>query len=299
MNKLEAMKVFVRVADLASFTQAADQLGLPKASVSEAIKQLENLFGVRLLQRTTRKVQMTHDGSLCYERCKNVLEEVDELEGLFQRGAEDIEGRLRVDMPLGVADHIVIPRLPEFLQAHPKLEIDICSTDRRVDLIQEGFDCVLRIGILTDSTLVARPLGTFELLNCASPDYLARFGTPRKLADLARHQLVHYVTTPGGKSAGFEYFDGQQTNFIPMAGPATVNNSDAYRSACLAGLGVVQIPRVGNQSLIDAGRLVEVLPKHRALPMPVSLLLPNRRHLPKRVLVFMAWLKEVMAPNLS
>jgi len=152
---------------------------------------------------------------------------------------------------------------------------------------------------LTDSTLVARPLGTFELLNCASPDYLARFGTPRKLADLARHQLVHYVTTPGGKSAGFEYFDGQQTNFIPMAGPATVNNSDAYRSACLAGLGVVQIPRVGNQSLIDAGRLVEVLPKHRALPMPVSLLLPNRRHLPKRVLVFMAWLKEVMAPNLS
>lgn len=299
MNKLEAMKIFVRVADLASFTQAADQLGLPKASVSEGIKQLENLFGVRLLQRTTRKVQMTHDGSLCYERCKNVLEEMDELEGLFQRGDEDLEGRLRVDMPLGIADHIVIPRLPEFLQSHPKLEIDIGSSDRRVDLIREGFDCVLRIGTLTDSSLVARPLGKFALVNCASPDYLARCGTPRKLADLARHQLVHYVTVPGGKCQGFEYFDGAQTCFIPMDGPVTVNNSAAYRSACLAGLGLVQIPRVGNLPLFETGRLVEVLPRHRPLPMPVSLLVPNRRHLPKRVQVFMAWLSAVMAPYLA
>ncbi|GAB2179913.1 LysR family transcriptional regulator [Denitratisoma sp. agr-D3] len=299
MNKLEAMKVFVRVAELASFTQAADQLGLPKASVSEAIKQLENLFGTRLLQRTTRSVQTTHDGLLCYERCKSLLEEMDELEGLFQQGSETLEGRLRVDMPLGVADHIVIPRLPEFLQAHPRLEVAIGSTDRRVDLVQEGFDCVLRVGKLSDSTLVARPLGHFPMMNCASPDYLARHGVPRRLADLGKHQLVHYATAPGEKSPGFEYADGGETRFIPMSGQVTVNNSTAYRSACLAGLGLVQIPRVGNQGLIDDGLALEVLPKYRPLPMPVSLLVPNRRHLPKRVQAFMTWLQGVMAPHLA
>ena len=146
MNKLEAMQIFVRVAELSSFTQAADSLGLPKASISVAVKQTEAWLGARLLHRTTRKVQMTQDGQAFYERCKDVLADMDELQSMFQRGEEALGGRLRVDMPSGVARYQVLPRLDEFLQRHPRLELELSSTDRKVDIVREGFDCVLRVG---------------------------------------------------------------------------------------------------------------------------------------------------------
>lgn len=301
MNQLEAMQIYVRVAELASFTQTAESMGLPKASISTAVQQLESLLGTLLLHRTTRRVQMTQDGQAFYERCKDLLADVDELQGMFRLGEAALEGRLRVDMPLGVARNILVPRLPEFLRDHPRLEIELSSTDRRVDLVREGFDCVLRVGSLADSSLIARPLGHYRLINCASPAYLASNGMPQTLDDLARHQLVHYVPSLGAKSSGFEYVDalnGGETRSLPMAGAVTVNNSEAYQSACLAGLGIIQAPEVGLRSLIDAGHLVELLPQYRASPMPVSLLYANRRHLPKRVQVFMAWAAGIMQPYL-
>ena len=299
LSKPESMRIFVRVAELSSFTQAADHLGVPKASISTAVQQLERELGTQLLHRTTRKVQMTQDGRVFYERCKDLLADMEDLQAMFQRGTTAVSGRLRVDMPTGVAKNIIIPRLPEFLATYPSLEIELSSTDRRVDIVSEGFDCVLRVGSLSDSSLIARPLGRFRQVNCASPAYLARYGVPQSLDDLVAHRLIHYVPTLGGKSDGWEYFEGQERRTVSMGGALTVNNAEAYQSACLAGLGLIQVPESGVRLHIAEGRLVEVMPQYCAAPMQVSLVYANRRHLAKRVQLFMNWVAEVMQAHLE
>lgn len=295
MDTTESLQVFVRVAELGSFTRAADSLGTSKASVSAAVSQLEAALGTRLLQRTTRKVQMTQDGQSFYERSKQVLADIEELQTMFQGDAE-ISGRLRVDMPLGVARHIVLPQLPAFLEAHPQVKVELSSTDRRVDVVAEGFDCIVRVGRLDDSTLVARPLGHFRMLNCASPAYLERYGTPGSLQDLEQHRLVDYAPSLGARAALFEYLDGDEVRTLEMPAAVAVNNSDAYREACLAALGIIQAPESGLGELVAQGKLVDVLPEYRAAPMPVTLLYPNRRQVAKRARLFMLWLGEVMQP---
>jgi DNA-binding transcriptional LysR family regulator len=297
--RLDALTIFVRVAELSSFTQAADSLGLPKARVSTAVQQLEAQLGTRLLHRTTRRVQMTQDGQAFYERSRELLADADELQAMFQQGTQSLRGRLRVDMPTLVARDQVIPKLPGFLAMHPQLEVELSSTDRRVDLVREGFDCVLRVGPLQDSGLVARKLGELRQANCASPAYLAAHGTPRRLSDLSRHRLLHYVPTLGGRPDGFEYVEGGQVKRVAMDGVLTVNGTEAYQAACLAGLGLIQAPAAGLARLIGQGLLVEVLKKYQAPPLPVSLLYANRRHLPRRVQVFMDWLVETLQPYLG
>jgi DNA-binding transcriptional LysR family regulator len=261
------------------------------------------MLGTRLLHRTTRRVQMTHDGQAFYERSKDLLADFDELKTFFNSQQNQLRGRLRVDMPTAMARGLVIPKLPEFLQTHPQLEIELSSTDRRVDLVREGFDCVVRVGKLMDSSLVARAIGEYQLINCVSPSYIATYGTPESLEDLARHKLVHYVSVLGGKSDGFEYVDEltSTTKYIAMEGALIVNNADAYLSACLAGLGIIQVPENGATArpYLDRGELIEILPSYRSAPMPVSLLYANRRHLPKRVQAFMNWMIEILKPTLS
>lgn len=292
------MQVFARVAELGGFTKAADSLGLPKASVSTAIQQLEAQLGTQLLHRTTRKVQLTQDGSRFYERCKDVLADLDELGSMFQQAPQSLRGRLRVDMNSGVARH-VIPYLPAFIREHPQIQVELSCTDRRVDVVGEGFDCVVRVGTLNDSSLIARPLGYLQVLNCASPAYLAQYGVPQALEDLAHHKLIHYVTTLGQRPPGFEYMDGSTCCYAPMEGVLTVNSVEAYESGCLAGLGITQTPRAGIGHLLEAGRLVEVLPQYHAEPMLLSLLYAQRRNLSVRVQVFMAWLTEVLVAYLD
>jgi DNA-binding transcriptional LysR family regulator len=299
MNRLDAMQIFVRVAELSSFTRAAESLALPKASMSAAVQKLEKLVGARLLHRTTRRVQLTQDGRAFYERCKDLLADMDELQSMFQQSPQSLRGRLRVDMPSSAARDMVIPRLPEFLRAHPLLELELSSTDRKVDLVREGFDCVLRVGAVQDPNLVARPLGRFRMINCASPAYLARYGVPRTLEDLAHHQLVHYVPTLGARSTGWEYFDGTAYRNLNMPGAITVNNVEAYEAACLAGLGLVQVPAKGVAHHIEQGRLVEVLADFPSEPMPVALLYAHRRNLSQRLKVFMNWMAEILAPYLE
>lgn len=301
MDQIDTLRAFMQVAQLGSFTAAADVLGVPKASVSLAVQRLENQLGTRLLHRTTRRVQLTPDGQIFRERSLDLLADFDELQGLFRSEPERLRGPLRVDMPLGTAREVVLPNLPAFLRSHPELQVELSSTDRRVDLVREGFDCVMRIGTLSDSSLVARTLGHCRMVNCASPAYLAEAGTPQTLSDLAGHQLVHYLPTLGGRDPGFEYLDPAhpaQPCHLPMPGAVTVNNSDAYLHACLAGLGIIQVPRLGVQPLLAAGRLCEILPAHVAAPMPVSLLYANRRQQPRRVQVFMNWLAGLMRPRL-
>lgn len=300
MKTIEGLQIFVRVAELSSFTQAAEQLALPKARVSTAVQQLEGQLGTRLLHRTTRKVQLTQDGQAFYERCKDLLDDMDELQGMFQQqGPQSLRGRLRVDMPTLIARDQIIPRLPEFLAAHPQLSVEFSSTDRRVDVVREGFDCVLRVGPLADSGLVARPVGQLRQINCASPDYLAQHGTPKTLEDLASHRAIHYVPTLGAKPSGWEYVHEGRVRTLAMPSVLTVNSTEAYQSACVAGLGLIQAPAAGLASLLARGLLVEVMPQHRAPSLPVSLLYANRRNLPQRVQVFMAWVAETLAPYLD
>jgi DNA-binding transcriptional LysR family regulator len=299
MSPLDRMLIFTRVAELASFTQAADALGLPKASVSTAVQQLEAQLATRLLHRTTRRVQLTQDGQAYYERCKDLLADVDELQSMFQQVDGALRGRVRIDMSSGLARNVVVPRLPELLERHPDLTIELSSTERRVDVVREGFDCVLRTGAVLDTSLIARPLGHSPLVNCASPGYLQRYGTPQSLADLSQHRLVHFVNTLGARSTGFEAMVDGALVFTPMQGAITVNSAEAYLASCVAGLGLIQVPRLGVLDLLASGALVEVLPQHSAPAMALTLLYANRRNLPRRVRAMMDWLAEVVAAHLA
>ncbi|TYO70332.1 LysR family transcriptional regulator [Pseudomonas sp. CK-NBRI-02] len=299
MNKLELLRTFVRVSELSSFTLAGDSLGLPRSTVSEQIRALEHLLGTRLFNRTTRRVQATQDGMLLYERSKNLLSGMEEIEGLFRAHDVDLTGRLRIDLPTMMARQVIIPALPGFLDRYPRLEVEISCTDRRVDLLREGFDCVLRIGVLNDLDVVARPVGQLSMRNCVSPGYLARYGEPRSLQDLAEHRLVHYVGTLGARSPGFEYERNGQVHVQAMTGAVTVNNAEAYSAACLAGLGLIQVPAVGVANHLRSGALVCVLEGFQAQAMPVSLLYARQRHVPRRVQVFMNWLAQVLASQVD
>jgi DNA-binding transcriptional LysR family regulator len=261
MDKIHAMQLFIRVAELESFSRAADSLGLPKGSVSRQIQALENGLGTQLLHRTTRRVSLTQDGMVYYERAKDLLANLDELDGLFLLDPASISGRLRVDMPVGVARNLVIPRLPQFLQQYPGIELELSSSDRLVDVIREGFDCVVRVGTLKDSGLIARPLGKLSVINCASPDYLTRFGYPETLDDLASHAVVHYALNLGSRPQGFEYYDGESTHWVKTGGILTVNSTETYHASALAGLGIIQVPRVGARDALRAKKLLEILPQ--------------------------------------
>ena len=300
MSPFDRMHIFARVAELASFTQAAEALGIPKASASTAVQQLETQLGTRLLHRTTRRVQLTQDGQAYYERCKDLLADVDELQSMFQHAdGAGLKGRVRIDMSTGMARNVVVPRLPELLARHPGLEVELSSTERRVDVVREGFDCVLRTGAVVDSSLVARPLGLARLVNCASPAYLRAHGTPRSLADLPGHRLVHFVNTLGARAGGFEAVVDGALVLTPMQGALTVNNAEAYMAGCLAGLGLIQVPRLGVVDLLARGDLIEVLPQLAAPPMPLTLMYANRRNLPRRVRTVMDWLAQVVATHLE
>jgi DNA-binding transcriptional LysR family regulator len=296
--EINVLRMFVKVAELASFTRAAEHLGLSKARVSMAVRALETDVGSRLLQRSTRAVRLTPDGEEFVARARQLVTDADGLASLFQ-APSSLRGRVRVDMPQSLARSTFIPRLPELLAAHPHLEVQLSTTDRRVDVIREGFDCVLRVGQLEDSRLVARRLGEMPMMNCASPAYLKKYGTPRTLDDLRDHLVVHYSIRFGTDSPGFEYRDGNTYRERPMRSLITVNSTDSYRAACLAGLGIIQSPRVGLLPSVTAGELVEILPQHACQPLPISLVHAHGRNMPRHVRVVMSWIGEILKGQLD
>jgi DNA-binding transcriptional LysR family regulator len=295
---LESVRAFLKVAELGSFTQAALHLGLSKSRVSLLVRALERDLGVGLMQRSTRAVHLTADGEQFRPRARRLLAEADELGAMFQ-AQRALRGQIRADLPVRLAREFVIPRLPEFLAVHPELEVLLSTTDRRVDILRDGFDCVVRIGVQKDSGLATRRLGVLPMLNCASPAYLRRYGTPRSLGDLDAHSIVHYSLEFGADTASFEYREGTAYLERPMRSLVTVNNADAYLAACLAGLGIIQSPRLGLLPHLGSGALVEILPELSCAPMPVSLVHAHARNVPKRVRVFMTWLADLLAPQFA
>ena len=290
---LDALQIFVRVAELRSFTQAAQQLGMPKARASAHVRKLEAELGTQLLQRSTRVVRPTPEGEHLLKRAQGLLAEAEEISALFQTGRA-LRGRVRVELPVLIARDFVIPRVPELLARHPQLQLDICASDRLVAAVREGFDLVLRVGPVNEPGLVGRRIGEAPMMNCASPAYLRQYGTPRTLDDLRHHLVVHYATDP---VPVFEYFDGEKYQELPMRSAVTVDNFDVYEAACIAGLGLVQVPRSGLER--HANKLVEVLPEFVARPVPITLLHTHGRSVPRRVRAVMTWLMELLAPTVG
>jgi LysR family transcriptional regulator, regulator for bpeEF and oprC len=298
VDRIELFRVFARVVECANFTRAADTLGLPRSTVSAAVQELEGRMGARLLHRTTRSVSLTQDGAALYERCLRLIADVDETENLFRQSTVGPSGTLRVDVPGRIGRLVVAPALPAFLAAWPKIDIELGSTDRTVNFVEERIDCALRVGTLNDSSMIARPIGNLTLINVASPAYLARHGTPHSSADLATHLAVQYASPTSGRIAPWEWCDGDTTRTLAMPGRVTVNNAEAYIACCLAGLGLIQIPAYDVEAHVRAGELVEVLPTQRATPMPMTLLYQNRQHLSRRLQVFADWLEALLRERL-
>ncbi|MEJ8675626.1 LysR family transcriptional regulator [Chromobacterium amazonense] len=299
MDRIQAMQVFVTVVDAGSFTKAAQQLQLPRASVSSAVQQLEAQLGARLLHRTTRRVQLTLDGSGFYERCRQLLADFDEIEALFSQQGAGPRGKLRIDVPGPIGRQVLAPALPDFFRQYPDVQLELGVTDRPVDLIQEGVDCVIRVGFLSESRLVARRIGLMPQGNYASPDYLARHGLPLSPDDLDQHLAVTYASPASGKALGWEYQQQGEWRERPMRSCVSVNHVETYTACALAGLGLIQLPRYDAAQYVEAGRLVEVLADWPPQALPVSVLYPHRRHLSRRVQVFVEWAGALMREQLQ
>ena len=293
MDRFEAMQVFVKVAELASFTRAAEQLDLPRATVTHTIQQLEKHLGVRLLQRTTRHVSATPDGEAYLARCVRLLADLQETEDAFGGKAVRPSGKLRVDLQGTLATHFLLPHLGEFFARYPDIELDIGLGDRMVDLVREGIDCVLRAGEPRDSSMVGRRVALLEQVTCASAAYLEANGAPASTSDLARHRAVNYAGA-SGKPMPFDFIVDGEPRSLQLRGGVTVRQADAYVLCCQAGLGLIQLPRYHVEGALADGTLREVLAAFRPAPLPVSVLYPHSRQLSPRVRVFVDWVSERM-----
>lgn len=299
MDRIDHLRIFLRIAESGSFSQAADQLGLPRATASLAMQQLERRLGARLLHRTTRKVSLTLDGEALLDRAATLIADMDDLENQFRPNADAITGRLKIDVPSRIARRLIAPRLQEFLERYPGVDIDLGSTDQTIDLVQEGVDCALRMGSLVSSSLVARRLGEFELINCASPAYLAEYGEPQSPYDLGTHYVVDYLSPANGRAAPWEWLEHGELRTAAPAGRVSANNAETYIACALAGLGMIQIPAFDVQDHLLAGELVDIMPTARPGPMSVNFVYPHRRHLSLRLQAFSQWLEGLLAPHMT
>lgn len=299
MDKYSSMKIFVKIAELQSFTKAAEILNIPKATATTAVQELEYTAQVKLLNRTTRRVNLTTEGLSFFERCKDILSDVDEMESMFQVNNKNIKGKIRIDMTTVIARDIVVPKLPLFFKLYPDIEIELLGSDRKLDLIREGIDCSIRSESSNDTGLAEHFISTLEIINVAHPSYLKKFGTPKKIEDLKNHRLIQYVQSFGGKPQSFEYLDGEKIKEIKMKSIITVSSIDAYKAACLAGLGICQNPEPGIRDFLKKGKLIEILPNHRPQPMQLKIVYPQRRFLAKRVRAFIDWVDPVIKTYLN
>lgn len=295
---LDALRIFLKVAELSSLTKAGQHLGVSKSQVSRKIAALETELGGRLFHRTTRALRVTADGEALLPSAERIVREADEIEAMFRTG-QRLRGRVRIDLPVRLAARRILPRLPELLDRHPELELFVSTTDRIVNPVAEGFDCVVRVGTSPDSDLRQRRLGEMAMVNVVSRGYARRRGIPKTLSDLEEHLLVRYDSALSSDAAELEYVVDGEWRAAPMASSLTVTSSDAYEAACRAGLGIVQVPRVGVEDGLASRELVEVLPEYRCPPMPVSVLHTHGRHPPRRVRAVLRWIADVVRPHLD
>ncbi|WP_131196830.1 LysR family transcriptional regulator [Lichenihabitans psoromatis] len=296
MDRLTALGLFIRIVDRGSFSAAAADLGMSRPVATAAIKALEARLGRRLLQRSTRHVQTTVEGVAYYQRCVALLADFEDAE----RGANGaVAGMLRVDLVGHLARTIVLPALPDFLALHPALTIHLSETERFIDLVREGVDCVVRAGALIDSDMVVRRLGSMEEMTVASPAYLARHGIPASPETLAGHEMVGFVSSRTGQPLPLEFTRGAEVIEVLLPARVLVSGADTSAAAARLGLGLAQAPRYRFAADLASGALVEVLADYPPTPTPVSALYPSNRQLSPRVRVFVDWLVKTLGPHLT
>ena len=290
MDRFDAMRLFNRVVERKSFTLASQDLGVPRSTVTDVVKQLEERLGARLLQRTTRRVSPTLDGEAFYRRSLALVADLEEAENVFRDGKP--RGLLRVDVHGTLARHFVLPRLPEFLAQYPALELMMTEGDRLVDLVQEGVDCVVRVGVLQNSDLVARRLALLEEVTCASPAYLRQRGKPTSPERLEGHSMVGFRSSATGTLIPLEFTVDGALRMVSLPATLSLNGAESFVAAARLGLGLIQVPRYHIEEDLRRGRLVQVLRKFPPSPSPVSVLYPHSRQLSPRVRVFIEWLAK-------
>jgi len=297
MDRFDAMRVFSRVVERRSFTLAAEDTGLPRSTVTDAVKQLEARLGVRLLQRTTRHVSPTLDGEAYYQRCLRILSDIEDAEGAFA-GAKP-KGLLRVDVHGTLARHFVLPNLPSFLETYPEIEFQMTEGDRFVDLIREGIDCVLRVGTLQDSDMIGRRVAMLEEVTLAAPAYVERHGMPMHPDALDGHRMVGFRSSATGGLLPLEFEAGGTLREIALPATISVNAAESYFAAAKLGLGLIQVPRYHAEDALEKGQLLHILKDFPPTRTPVSMLYPRSRQLSPRVRVFIDWLVKVFAGQIG
>lgn len=294
MDRFMALKLFVRIADAGSFAKAADHLDLPRSTASKLIRDLEQHLGAKLIQRTTRTVSITAEGARYYERATRLLAELDDMDSAISKMPAKPVGRLRVDVGSVLANLVIIPRLPEFRRLYPGIELHLGVSDRRVDLISEGVDCVIRGGDLPDTSLISRRLCDIDFVTCASPSYLKEYGTPQIPMDLENgHIIASYFFAQTGKIYPPSYQNGTDRYEVSYASAMLFNDSIAHLNAVLAGVGIGQILRIAAQPHLDNGSLVPLFKEFAGPRHEMHIIYPSSRHLNARLRVFVDWIVDV------
>ncbi|WP_337267561.1 LysR family transcriptional regulator [Oryzifoliimicrobium ureilyticus] len=296
MDQLSAMRAFLRVVETGNFTRAATTLGLPKATVTNLIQGLEAHLSTKLLNRTTRRVMVTTDGALYYERAAQIVSEVDELDASLSNSQSLPSGRLRVEMSSVMAELILIPALGDFYEKYPDIHIDLGVGDRTVDYLAENVDCALRGGAPADHSLIARRVAELGLTACATPEYIARHGAPQHPSDLERdHKCIGYFHAQTGRSFSFDFIRGEETISINPRGLLSVNDARSYMVAISAGLGIGLAGSFMAREAIAKGALCRLLPEWQLETIPLYVVYPPNRHLSNKVRVFVDWLAKLLA----
>ncbi|MBC3434482.1 LysR family transcriptional regulator [Pseudomonas sp. BW16M2] len=299
MDRFDAMQAFARVVETGSFTKAAATLHMSKTTVTQLIQQLEARLRVRLLNRTTRKVNVTADGAAYYERVVRLLVDMDDAETSLSSASMIPRGRLRVDVPSPLARMLLIPALPEFFARYPEIQLTVGVSDRIVDIIGENVDCVVRGGEITDQSLVARHVGDLQLGMYATPGYLQRFGTPvhpRELEE-GQHKTIGFLWFRTGKTLPYAMQRGEERIEVQARPQLTVDDGNAYLAAGLAGLGMLWLPQYMAKPHLFSGELLPLFEDWHMSPMPMYLAFPPNRHVSAKVRVFIDCIIELMAEH--
>ena len=294
MDRLQAMETFIRVVESGSFKKAAETMRVLPSTVTRTIKELESHLNIRLLNRTTRALSITDAGLRYYDSCRAILREVQVAEEATGLDSGMLRGKIRISATPSFAKGFLIPKLPRFAERYPGINLDFDLTDVTIDVIQRGVDCAIRAGALQSSRLIARRLGTFHWYVCGSPDYFERYGEPHSIESLREHSAIGYIHSQTGRPVSWAFRQGTEVISISMAQHVSVNDTDAYVEAAVAGLGLIRVASYMVRQQLADGRLLRVLSDIEAPLEPVSILYPHSRHLSPTVRAFIDWCIDVV-----
>ncbi len=296
MDKLNDFTLFVRSAQTLSFSETARQLGMSPSAVSKAIQRLEERLGVRLLNRTTRSLSLTEDGSAFFDRARQILDEIEEAEAAISQAKVIPRGTLRLDLSVALGKMHILPALPQFMARYPEITLDVSLSDRNIDLIEEGIDATVRVGTGIDNRLILHPVGIAKFVTCAAPAYLKQHGTPKTPAALLNHRCVNFLYPQTRRFYEWGFQDKGETLQLAVPGTLRIDDAEAILNAAINGMGIVQALNYVAGSAIANGKLKPILTKYTTtVEMPIAVVYPQKRHLSAKVRAFVEFMRELVA----